>query len=103
YDARELDEQTVAGRLDDAPTMFLDFRIEELVPQLLQRGERPLLISPHQARVAGHIGGEDRGETAGLAHNTLCDIGSAISRRRFLQTHCRCRRGSPGPRRAKMV
>jgi hypothetical protein len=61
--------------------MFLDLGIGELTPQLLQRGERPLFIRPHQPRVASHIGGEDRGETAGLARDVLCDIGSTINRR----------------------
>jgi hypothetical protein len=29
---------------------------------------RAFLVNSHQARVARHIGGEDRGETARLAH-----------------------------------
>jgi hypothetical protein len=33
--------------------------------------ERPFLIRSHQPRIAGYIGGEDRGETAfdGLVHS----------------------------------
>jgi hypothetical protein len=27
-----------------------------------------LLVRPHQPRIPGHISGEDRGETAALAH-----------------------------------
>jgi len=29
---------------------------------------RALLVRTHQARIAWHIGGEDRGETAGRGH-----------------------------------
>jgi hypothetical protein len=29
---------------------------------------RPFLIRTHQPRIPRHIGGEDRGEAAGLAH-----------------------------------
>jgi hypothetical protein len=36
--ACELDEQPVAGRLDDAPAMLFDFRVSKLASQLLQRG-----------------------------------------------------------------
>jgi hypothetical protein len=34
-------------------------------------GMRPLLIRPHQARVPGHIGGEDRGEAADGSHRSV--------------------------------
>ena len=38
-------------------------------PQMrLQPLERALLVRSHQARIAGHIGGEDRGEAAGGGH-----------------------------------
>ena len=32
------------------------------------RGARAALVRPHEPRIPRHIGGEDRGETAGLAH-----------------------------------
>ena len=34
----------------------------------LQAFVRPLLIGPHQARIARHVGGKDRGETADRRH-----------------------------------
>ena len=39
-DARKLDEQPVAGGLDDAAPMLLDLGVRELAPDRLQRGER---------------------------------------------------------------
>ena len=63
-DAGEFDEQTVAGCLDEAASALGDFRIEELATQRPEPFERALLVRAHQPRVARHIGGEDRGETA---------------------------------------
>jgi hypothetical protein len=42
-----------------------DLRIDQLPAMRLQAFVRAFLIHPHQARIARHIGGEDRGETAG--------------------------------------
>src|SRR6516164_6004325 len=67
-DAGKLDQQPVAGGLDDTPPMLFDLGIRDLTADRLQRGERPFLVRPHQPRIAGDIGGKDRGETAGLAH-----------------------------------
>src|SRR5690349_4719130 len=53
---------------DDATLVLGDFRIEELAAQRLEAFERPILVRPHQPRIPRHIGGEDRGETARLAH-----------------------------------
>ncbi len=63
-DARELDEEPVAGRLDDAPVMLGDPRVDQLGPQRLEPHQRPFLVRPHQPRIARHIRGEDRGELA---------------------------------------
>jgi hypothetical protein len=49
--------------------MLGDLGIAELAADRLQRGERALLVRPRQPRIAGHIGGEDRGETAAGRHN----------------------------------
>ena len=61
-DAGELDQQAVAGGLDDAAAVFGDFRIDQLGAQRLEPCERPFFVRTHQPRIAGHIGGEDRGE-----------------------------------------
>ena len=52
------DVRTVSTRRDDA------YR------QAMEPFVRPLLVEPHQPRIAGHIGCEDRGQTAfyGLLH-----------------------------------
>jgi hypothetical protein len=67
-DHAELDQQAVAGGLDDAAMMLDDLRIEEFAAQSFEAFERAFLIRPHQPRIPRHIGGEDRGQPAGLAH-----------------------------------
>src|SRR5271157_4021495 len=76
-DAREFHQETVAGSLDDAALVLGDLRIEELVAQRFEAFEGAFLVRPHQPRMAGDIGGQDRGEAAGLAH-----VASPIARRR---------------------
>src|SRR5437899_600948 len=48
--------------------MFSDLRINQLGPDRLELSERAALVGSNQARVACHVGGEDRGQTARLAH-----------------------------------
>ena len=69
-DAGELDQQAVAGGLDDAAVMLGDLRIDELAAQRPEAFEGALLVGAHQPRIARHIGREDRRETAGLAHSS---------------------------------
>jgi len=68
-DAAELDEQPVAGGLDEAPAVLGDFRIEELAPQSFEAFEGAALIGADQPRIARHIGREDRRKPTGLAHS----------------------------------
>jgi hypothetical protein len=53
--------------------MCLDLRIDQLTEMCLEKFVRSLLVRAHQTRIACHIGGEDRGETAfdGLLHSFL--------------------------------
>jgi len=44
------------------------FGSEELAAQRFEAFERAFLVHPHQPRIPGHIGGKDRGETAGSGH-----------------------------------
>jgi hypothetical protein len=67
-DAWEFDQQAVAGGLDDTAVVLGDFRIDKLAAQCFEAFERAFLIRPHQPRVPRHIGGEDRGKTAGSGH-----------------------------------
>jgi len=66
--ARELCREAIASVLYDPAPVLLDLRIDHFPKVGLEPFVRPLLILAHQARVARHISGEDRGETAGLAH-----------------------------------
>src|SRR5689334_12195472 len=68
HDACEFHQQAVAGGLDDAAVVLGDLRIEKLAAQRLKAFERAFLIRAHQPRITRHIGGEDRGETAGGGH-----------------------------------
>ena len=68
-DAAELDEQPVTGGLDEAAVVLGDFRIEQLAPQRPERLEGAALVRADQPRIARHIGGKDRGKTAGGGHD----------------------------------
>jgi len=68
--AGEFDQQTVTGGLDDPPVMGGDLRIDQLAADRLEPRQRPLLVRSDQPRVARHIGGKDRGETAGCSHSS---------------------------------
>jgi hypothetical protein len=68
--AGELDQQPVAGCLDKAAAVLGDFRIEEFATQRSEAFEGAALVSADQPRIAGHIGGEDRRETAGRCHSS---------------------------------
>jgi len=61
---RKFHQHAVAGSLHDATAVFPDLRIDELAAMRLETLERPFLVRSHQPRIARHIGGEDRGETA---------------------------------------
>ena len=58
---RKLDKRTIACRLDDTATMLCDLGIDEFASARLERRESALLVNPHQAAVAGHVGREDGG------------------------------------------
>jgi hypothetical protein len=59
-DAGELNEQAVAGGLDDAALIVGDARVDQFAPQCPQLRQRPFLIETDEPRIAGDIGGEDR-------------------------------------------
>src|SRR5437762_10577337 len=60
----KLDEQPVAGGLDDSSAMLGDLGIENRAPVRFQSGEGALLVRPHQPRIAGDIRRQDRGQAA---------------------------------------
>ena len=53
----KLDEQPVAGGLDDAAPMLLDLGIRKVTADRLQSFERAFLVGTHQPRIAGDVGG----------------------------------------------
>ena len=69
---RKLDQEPVAGSLDDAAAFARDERGRRLA-MLPYRPRRPRLVLAHEARVADRIGGEDRGELAGFGHRVPQD------------------------------
>ena len=67
-DAGELHQQPVIHRLDDPVMAFGDLGIHQLGPNSPEPFQGSALIGSDQPRIAGDIGGEDRGKSAGLAH-----------------------------------
>ena len=68
HDARELGKKAVAGGLYDAASVLGDLGVDQFPKVGLEPFVCPLLIRAHQPGIAGHIGGEDRGETADRGH-----------------------------------
>ena len=66
--ARKFRQQPIAGGLDDPPVVLGDLRVDQLPAMRLEAFERAFLVRTHQPRIAHHVGGEDRGETAGGGH-----------------------------------
>ena len=59
--ACELNQDTIAGPLDDAAAMIRDLRFQELAPMSIEPRQRAFLVGSHQAAVAGDVAGEDSG------------------------------------------
>ena len=55
----ELDEQAVAGRLDDPAMVGCDRGVDQTFPMSLQGAQRSDLVDTHEAAVPGHIHGQD--------------------------------------------
>ena len=70
--AGELDQHPVAGRLDHAPVMLSDLRVDKLASVGPEGGKRPRLVDAHEATVAYHVGGQDGSE---FTFNFLCSHG----------------------------
>src|SRR5262249_45937223 len=68
-DAGKLDQEPVACRLDEPAVVRGDSRIDQFSPDSPEPGEGAAPVRPHQARIPCHVGGEDRGETAGRGHS----------------------------------
>ena len=62
--AGELAQRAVAHQLDDAAAVLGQEWLDQLPVVRLEALERASLVALHQARVTGHVGGEDGGEPA---------------------------------------
>ena len=68
YDAAKLDDASIAGALDDAPTMGGDGGVDQVAPQAPQARERAILVRSREPGVADDVGHQDRRELSGLRH-----------------------------------
>jgi hypothetical protein len=66
--AGKFHKHAIASGLDDATTMRGDLRVDQLAAMRLELFVRPFLVCTHQPRIARHIGGQDRCETADSGH-----------------------------------
>jgi hypothetical protein len=62
--AGEVDQQAIAGALDDAAAVGRDMRLDQLAEVALQALQRAFLVAAHQPAVAGDIGRQNGGEPA---------------------------------------
>ena len=60
--ARELDQNAVAGGLNDAPAMLVDFGIDQLASMRPEPRERVFFVGPHEPAVARDVRGENGGQ-----------------------------------------
>jgi len=60
--------KAVASILYDPAPVLADLRIDQFTEMSLEPFMRPLLVGPHQPRISGHIGSEDRSETTDGGH-----------------------------------
>jgi hypothetical protein len=67
-------QQAVAGRLDDAALVLLDFLIDQLSAKRFEAFEGTFRVGAHKARIAHHIGSQDRGKTAGRRHRSCVAV-----------------------------
>ena len=61
-DRSELDEDAVAGALDDAAAMLGDGGIDEIAGENAETLDRPFFVDAGQPAIAHDIRGEDRGQ-----------------------------------------
>jgi hypothetical protein len=63
--AGEFRQYAIAGGLDDPAVMLADLWFDHLAQMRCDSFVRGFLVDTHQARIAHHIGREDRGEATG--------------------------------------
>ena len=58
--ARELDQHTIAGGLEDAAVVLGCAGVEDLFAKRLELRQRPGLVRAHEPGIADHVGSKDR-------------------------------------------
>jgi hypothetical protein len=61
-DRRKLRDEAIAHQLDDAAVVFTQQGLQEGMPQMLHRGQRPGFVGFDEARVTDHIGNQYGGQ-----------------------------------------
>ncbi len=69
--AAELDENAVAGALDDAPVMRVDGGIDQIAAQPPQPRQRAILVRAGEPAVADHVRDQNRRDFSGSRHGAL--------------------------------
>src|SRR5215204_6967700 len=64
YRAGELDQEAVAGSLNESTVVLLDLGLNHVAPQRPDPSEGPFFVLAHKLREPNHIGGKDRCEAA---------------------------------------
>src|SRR5262249_48657950 len=64
HDARELDQHSVAGELDDPPLVLGNPVVDQLLAMRLQGRQRSGLVGAHEAAIADYIGSKYGREAA---------------------------------------
>ena len=70
-DARKLDQQPIAGGLDNPAPMAGDLRVDDFGAQRLESAKRALLVGLDQPRIARDIGRENRRQPTAHGHRCL--------------------------------
>src|SRR5215207_3664924 len=60
YRAGEVDQEAVAGSLNESTVVLLDLGLNHVAPQRPDPSEGPFFVLPHQLREPDHISGKDR-------------------------------------------
>jgi hypothetical protein len=69
HDPRELHQHAIAGQVDDAPAAAGDLGLDQLPAMAFERRQGRGFAPPHEAAIADHVGGKNRGEPALIARS----------------------------------
>jgi hypothetical protein len=89
--AAKLDENPVAGALDDPPVMGGDGGVDQVASEPPKARERAILVRSREPAVADHIGDQDRRNFPGLAHPSGIP---ALRRPSYVRSFISTKRGS---------